>query len=59
MREDAVGLEEERLNQINTIDDYQMVHERHRVFPYVFENRNHRKILDISAGVGVVARNMQ
>jgi 2-polyprenyl-3-methyl-5-hydroxy-6-metoxy-1,4-benzoquinol methylase len=51
----AVNLEETRLDEINDVSDYHMIHERHRIFPVVFENRNHKSILDISAGVGIVA----
>lgn len=51
----AIELEEERLEKVTGIDDYNMIHERHRIFPDLFENRNHKKILDISAGVGIVA----
>jgi len=50
----AVQLEEERLMNISKLDEYDMIHERHRIFPEIFENRNHKKILDLSAGVGVV-----
>jgi len=59
MRNDSVGLEEGRLHDVTSMEDYQSLHERHRVFPRVFENRNHRRILDISAGVGVVGRNIR
>ncbi len=52
----AVSLEEERLKEINNIEDYNMVHERHRIFPQVFEKRDHKKIIDLSAGVGVVGK---
>ena len=38
-----------------TVENFQWVHERHRIFPEIFENRNHKKIIDISAGIGVVA----
>lgn len=54
MRRDAIQLEETRLKGIDYIEDYPSLHERHRIFPAVFENRNHKKILDIAAGVGVV-----
>jgi SAM-dependent methyltransferase len=37
------------------LDDYPWFHERHRVFPAVFEGRGHRRILDVAAGLGVVA----
>jgi SAM-dependent methyltransferase len=56
MKKDAVILEEERLKGIETIEDYASVHERHRVFPAIFENRQHKKVLDTSAGVGVAAQ---
>ena len=55
----AVELEETRLDEINDVDDYQMIHERHRIFPALFENRDHKQILDISAGVGVVANRIK
>ncbi|NCD32808.1 MAG: class I SAM-dependent methyltransferase [Spartobacteria bacterium] len=51
----AVGLEEERLKHISGVDDFDMFHERHRIFPAVFEDRNHKKIIDISAGIGAAA----
>jgi 2-polyprenyl-3-methyl-5-hydroxy-6-metoxy-1,4-benzoquinol methylase len=56
VRKDAVQLEETRLQGIENINDYPAFHERHRIFPAVFENRQHKKILDIAAGVGVVGR---
>lgn len=55
----AVDLEETRLQEIQNVSDYQMIHERHRIFPELFENRNHKNILDISAGVGVVANRIK
>jgi SAM-dependent methyltransferase len=55
MRSDAIVLEETRLEKVTGVEDYPAVHERHRIFPAVFENRNHRRILDTSAGIGVVA----
>lgn len=59
MRTDAIQLEETRLSGINEISDYSSIHERHRIFPAVFEGRNHRRILDIAAGVGVVGKNIK
>lgn len=56
MRKDTIQIEEMRLDGINTIEDYPDFHERHRVFPEVFENRKHKRILDISAGVGCAAK---
>jgi SAM-dependent methyltransferase len=56
MRKDATQVEEKRLEGIQTIDDYPSMHERHRIFPEIFENRKHKRILDIAAGVGCAAR---
>jgi ubiquinone/menaquinone biosynthesis C-methylase UbiE len=58
MRKDAIELEEKRLHEVHTIEDYGMIHERHRIFPKVFENRRIERALDIAAGVGVVGRNI-
>ena len=55
MRTDAVSLEENRL-VVNGIEEKPYLHERHRAFPAVFENRNHRRILDIASGIGYAAR---
>ncbi len=55
MRTDSAGLEAGRLEEV-TIDNYPMLHERHRCFPEVFEKRGHKKILDTSAGIGVTAK---
>lgn len=59
MRTDAVDLEEGRLEGIESMEDYTSVHERHRIFPDIFENRGHRSILDISAGVGIVGKRVK
>lgn len=59
MRKDAIPIEETRLHGINDIEDYPDFHERHRVFPAVFEDRQHKKILDIAAGVGCAAQRVQ
>lgn len=56
MREDSVALEEERLRGIEAVDDYPTVHERHRIFPALFEDRQHGRILDVAAGVGCAAK---
>jgi len=50
----SVTLEEKRLENIHDISEYNMFHERHRIFPAVFEHRNHKRILDIAAGMGIV-----
>lgn len=59
MREDSVALEETRLRGIEVTEDYSSFHERHRVFPAVFEDRQHKRILDVAAGVGCAARRIQ
>lgn len=59
MRTDAISLEETRLQGVQDIGDYASIHERHRIFPAVFENRGHRKIMDVAAGVGVVGKRIQ
>ena len=51
----SIGLEEERLKEISGLDDFDMFHERHRIFPALFEDRNHRKIIDVAAGIGAAA----
>jgi SAM-dependent methyltransferase len=56
MRTDAVELEEGRLNGIESMEDYSSLHERHRIFPDIFEKRAHKRILDISAGVGIIGK---
>ncbi len=55
MRQDSTKLESDRLEGL-TLDNYPWIHERHRIFPNIFENRNHKKILDVSAGIGVIAK---
>lgn len=59
MKKDAVQYEEVRLQGINRIEDYPDFHERHRIVPAIFENRQHKKILDIAAGVGCAAKRIQ
>ncbi len=59
MRKDAIQIEKTRLDGINDIEDYPDFHERHRAFPAVFENRQHKRILDIAAGVGCAAQRIQ
>ncbi len=55
MRNDAILIEESRLS--SSLDQsYPPLHERHRVFPEIFENRNHKIILDVAAGIGYVAK---
>ncbi len=59
MRTDAIALEEERLDNVLNIVDYNSLHERHRIFPGVFRGKDHKRILDIAAGVGVVGKKIQ
>lgn len=56
MRRDATTVEEGRLQGVKKIEDYPSFHERHRIFPEIFGGRNHKRILDIAAGVGCAAR---
>jgi ubiquinone/menaquinone biosynthesis C-methylase UbiE len=56
MKKHAIEAEEKRLEGVQSIEDYPDFHERHRIFPAVFENRQHKKILDIAAGVGCAAK---
>lgn len=57
MRTDAKKLEASRMEG-KTIENYPWLHERHRIFPKIFENRNHKKIFDTSAGIGIVAKKL-
>jgi ubiquinone/menaquinone biosynthesis C-methylase UbiE len=59
MRVDAVRLEETRLQGVKSIQDYPDFHERHRVIPAIFENRQHKTILDVAAGVGCAAKRIK
>lgn len=59
MRNEAIQLEEERLQQVNELSDYQAHHERHRIFPAVFEDRPQARIIDVAAGVGVVGKRIK
>jgi len=54
MRTDSKKLENGRMSGL-TLENYPILHERHRIFPEIFEARDHKKILDISAGIGVIA----
>lgn len=56
MGNDAIELEESRLQGIEKLEEYPWFKDRHRVFPGVFENRKHKRILDSSAGVGCVGK---
>ncbi len=56
MRTDAQPLEDARLQGVTRTDEYPSFRERHRAFPTIFEDRNHKKVLDVAAGAGVAAR---
>ena len=58
MREDAVILEDGRLDGLD-LDNYPWIYERHRIFPQVMKNENYNSILDIAAGMGVVAKRIR
>jgi len=55
VRADAIEVEESRLAGLEDLSEYRWFKERHRVFPAVFENRDHKRIIDLSAGVGCAA----
>lgn len=59
MRGEAITLEEERLGGLKYIGEYPWLYERHRVFPAIFDDRRHKKIIDLSAGVGCVAQRIR
>jgi ubiquinone/menaquinone biosynthesis C-methylase UbiE len=59
MRTDNITLEEKRFECFDNLENYPSFHERHRIFPEIFENRNHKKILDIAAGMGVVGKRIK
>lgn len=59
MRNDAVELEERRLENFGDLSEYDQVHERHRIFPAVFEGNKYGKVIDLAAGMGVVGKNIR
>jgi SAM-dependent methyltransferase len=59
MKKYAVQLEEARLLGTKSIQDYPDFHERHRVIPAIFEDRQHKTILDVAAGVGCAAQRIK
>ncbi len=58
MRKDAIELEESRVAVTAPPEKHPPLMERHCVFPSIFENRNHHKILDLSAGLGYVTQRL-
>ena len=59
MREFAIKQEQFRLSDGEKTIVFPEFKERHRVFPAIFENRQHKKILDSSAGIGYAASRIQ
>ncbi len=59
MREFSMKQEETRLNENETLMVYPEFKERHRVFPAIFEQRQHKNILDSSAGIGYAAQRIR
>jgi SAM-dependent methyltransferase len=57
MSTEAIQLEEERLT--HGTEEKPLIRERHRAFPFVFENRQHNRILDSAAGLGYTAQQIQ
>jgi SAM-dependent methyltransferase len=58
MRNDAIRIEDERLRGLDH-SNYPWIHERHRIFPEIFKDQKYEKILDIAAGMGIVAKRIQ
>ena len=56
---DPITLEEKRLENISSIDDYNMMHERHRIFPEILQKQKPKRILDMAAGIGVVGQQIK
>ncbi len=56
MRKDAIPVEESRVADEETSANFPPFKERHRVFPAIFEDRGHKRILDLAAGIGYVTR---
>ena len=59
MTSNAVQLEEARLLDVLSIQDYPDFHERHRIIPAIFEDRQHKTIFDVAAGVGCAAQRIR
>jgi SAM-dependent methyltransferase len=58
MRKDAIKLEDGRLEGLDT-KTYPWIHERHRIFPQILEPGRYKQVLDIAAGMGIVAKRIQ
>ena len=58
MRNDAIRIEDDRLQGLDH-SNYPWIHERHRIFPEIFKGQKYEKIIDIAAGMGIVAKRIQ
>ena len=58
MRKDSIRLEESRVHDGQASSEFPPFKERHRIFPAVFEGRNHKRILDLAAGIGYVTQRL-
>ncbi len=58
MRADALELEAKRMSNLS-LENYPWIRERHRIFPEVFENRKHKRIIDMAAGIGLIAKRIK
>ncbi len=58
MRSDAQKIEDERLEGLD-LSNYPWFHERHRIFPEVLLDKGIEKVIDLAAGVGVVAKRIK
>lgn len=58
MRKDAIKLEDGRLAGLD-MNSYPWIHERHRIFPDILEPGRYKEILDIAAGMGIVAKRIK
>uniref|UniRef100_A0A832G7H4 Class I SAM-dependent methyltransferase n=1 Tax=Ignavibacterium album TaxID=591197 RepID=A0A832G7H4_9BACT len=58
MRVDAQPLENDRLRGLE-LENYPWYHERHRIFPEIFEEGKYKYVIDISAGIGIVAKRVK
>lgn len=58
MRKDATKLENDRLAGLD-MESYPWIHERHLIFPQIFEPGRYNEILDVAAGMGIVAKRIK
>jgi SAM-dependent methyltransferase len=58
LRKDATKLEDGRLAGFD-MESYPWIHERHRIFPEILEPGRYKMILDVAAGMGIVAKRIK